>query len=105
MAAVLRLVPWSLVLLGVAACTAPAPEAPEVDGRDLDFGPITPAQLVAFALPEGCRPDDPLRNPSRDDPAVQERTVYGQRWTFEPQPERVVYRVESFGRERRSTMV
>ena len=87
------------------ACAASQPEAPEADTLDLEFGKPQPAQLVAFELPEGCRPGDRLRNPTREDPAIQQRIVYGHRWTFEPQPERVVYRVDAYGRERRTMLL
>lgn len=93
------------ILLTLAACATATPEAPETDPRELDFGAITPAQLVALDLPAGCRPGDRLREPTSNDPAVQQRAVYGQRWTFEPQPERVVFRVEAYGRDHRTSLL
>lgn len=87
------------------ACAASQPEAPEADTLDFEFGKPQPAQLVALELPDGCRPGDRLRNPTREDPAIQQRIVYGHRWTFEPQPERVVYRVDAYGRDRRTKLL
>lgn len=89
----------------LVACAAPTPEAPEPDSWDIDFGPITPAQLVSLTLPEQCGPGARLRNPTRQDQAVQQRVVYGQRWSFEPQPERVVFRVIAYGRDHRTTLL
>lgn len=94
-----------MCLLSLVACAAPTPEAPEPDHLDVEFGALTPAQLVAFELADGCRPGDRLRCPTREDPAIQQRIVYGQRYTFQPQPDRVVFRVNAYGRDHRTTLL